>query len=116
MDGGHVVREPLRQVDVGHRAALGTVAFGKFRERTPKPVAREHQGLGGDDATGDADALVCAPCETRVEDIDHARLDRHPGERMEDLDRHNGGGPRPDRGLLWHRVGSWPPRTPPWRV
>ncbi|MGH3465839.1 MAG: hypothetical protein ACRDP9_30565 [Kribbellaceae bacterium] len=66
VDGRHVVREPFRQVDVCHRAALGAVTYGEFGQWAAEPAPGEHERFSGDDGASYADASAGAAGEPGV--------------------------------------------------
>jgi hypothetical protein len=55
---GWFVAEPVRQVDVGDRAALGADALRDLRQRAWEPVRGEDQALAGDHSCGDCDTAI----------------------------------------------------------
>ncbi len=114
VDRREIVGEPIREEDVGDRAASSSEGVGKLGERTAEPVRREDQALAADHRRRHSYTPIRAPREPRVEQIDHARLDREPGQGVDGLDGHeyclwmSWMLPAPGSTGLW----PWPPQTP----
>lgn len=75
MNRRHVAGEPLWEIDVYYRAAVGAIPFCKLSERAPEAAADEDESLRSNHRAGDGDSLVGSASHTGVEDIEHARLD-----------------------------------------
>ncbi len=86
MDGGKVVGDPLWKEDVRDAAPFGPKAGGQPREGTSKPVGSKDQTLARNHRASDGRAAIRLPPEACVEQVDHARLDREPGEGVDSLD------------------------------
>jgi hypothetical protein len=82
---GQVMSESAGQVDVGDRAVVGTEAFSDIGERAAKAVGGEDQGLTRDHACRDSGPAARTTRESRVEQVEHARLDGEPGQEMNRL-------------------------------
>ena len=85
VDRRDVVREPVWQVDVGDRAALGAVSLRKRGQRTTEPVAGGDQAFAGDNRRGHPDPLIGASREAGIDDVDDTGLDRQPRQRVTTL-------------------------------
>lgn len=88
MDRRQIVGEPPRQVDVGDRAAFSPEGVGKLGEGTAESVRREDQALAADHRCRQRGTPIGALRESRGEQVDHARLNREPGQGVDDLDGH----------------------------
>jgi hypothetical protein len=88
VDRGEVVREPLRQKDVRHRASLGAQRLGNLSKGAAESVRREEQGLAGNHAGSNGGSPVGTSSEPGPKHVRHAGLDGEPGKRVHRLDRH----------------------------
>ena len=86
VDGGQVMGEPARQVDVGDRAIVGPEALGNLGKRASESVGRKDHGFAGDNAGRDCGSAVGSPHEARPEDVRRAGFDREPDESVDQLD------------------------------
>jgi hypothetical protein len=75
VDGRQVMGEPAWQIDVGDRCLLGAEMLGDISERAAEAVTGENQGFGCDDTGRDGCPPVGSSLESRVEQVQHARLD-----------------------------------------
>ena len=86
VNGGQVMGQPARQVDVRDRARLGPEALGNIGERAPETVGHEDHGFASDNAGRDRGSAVGPPRESCPEDVRHAGFDREPDESVDQLD------------------------------
>jgi hypothetical protein len=88
VDRRQIVSEPPWEVDVSDRAAFSPKGAGKLSEGTAESVRREDQALTADHRRRHRCTPVGALRESRIQHVDHARLDREPGQGVEGLDSH----------------------------
>jgi hypothetical protein len=112
MDRRQIMGEPPWEVDVGDRATLSPEGGGKLGEGTAESVRREDQALAADHRRRHRRTSIGALRESCIEQVDHARLDREPGQGVDDLDGHEHCPWVPWLPPSPRSTGLWLPRTP----
>jgi len=88
MDRRKIVCEPPWEVDVGDRAIVSPKGFGKPGEGTMKPVRCKNQTLATNYNCRYHYTPIRALRKSCIEQVDHTRLDREPGQSVNGLDGH----------------------------
>jgi hypothetical protein len=88
VDRRQIVGEPLRKVEVGDRAMFSSEGLGKLAEGTAESVHRKDQALAADYFRRQCCTAIGALHTSSIEQVEHARLDREPGESVDALDGH----------------------------
>jgi len=85
VDREEIGGKPARQVDVGHRTALGSQGLRQPCQRTTTAVAHEDEALSRDDTGCNGRSSVLPAFQPCVEEVPHAGLDGKVDERMYSL-------------------------------
>jgi len=82
---GRLWGEPVRQVGVGERAALGADTLRDRCQQASEPNRGEDQTFGSDHSGGDRCTVIGLPSEACREHVHHAGFDREPRKRVHEL-------------------------------
>ena len=86
MDRWQIMCEPPWKIDISDRAIVSSKGFGKLGKGTAESVRRKNQTFATDYDCRHHYTPIGAPRKSCIEQVDHTRLNREPGQGVNGLD------------------------------